>query len=127
MAVTYSDSLTTDLSRVRFSIGDVTSGAGPKPADGNFTDAEITGLITIEGTWQRAVAACFETLASLWAKQVTFASGEQSASLSHVAQQFRESAASWRSRFGATGSTSSGSSPVIRADGYSDDLDNVTA
>lgn len=124
MAFTYSDALTLDRDKVRFSLGDTVSAAGPKPADGNFSDAEIAGLVTIEGTWQRATAAAFETLAALWAKHVTFNADGMAASQSDIAEQYRQSAKDWRAKYG--GSFSCGSVAVIRADGYSNDIDNVT-
>ncbi len=125
--ITYVGTLATDLDRIRFAIGDTTTSAGPKPEDGNFSDLELAALILIEGSWQRAVAAAFETLAGLWAKHVNFSAGGMSASQSNIAAQYRESAADWRKRFGYVAGTSSGSFPSTRADGYSDDLDNVTA
>jgi len=124
--ITYVGDLVSDLDRIRFHIGDTVSGSGPKPSDANFTDAELGALLTIEGTWQRAVANALETLATLWARQVTFSAGDMSASLSNIATQYRESAADWRKRFGYAGGTSSGSSATTRADGYSNDLDCVT-
>lgn len=126
MAFTYTDTLLTDRDCVRFSIGDVTSGSGPKPADANFSDAEIAGLVTLEGTWQRATAGAFEALASLWAKHVNFAADGTQASQSDIAKQYRESAALWRGRYGTAAVGSCGSSAVTRVDGYSDDLDNMT-
>jgi hypothetical protein len=126
MSLTYNGTLTTDLDRVRFYLGDMVTNSGPKPADANFTDAELTGLISLEGSWDRAVAAGFETLAALWSKHVTFSADGMSASQSDVAKQFADSAAKWRLRTGSAPGTSCGSSPSTRADGYSDDLDNVT-
>lgn len=123
MSFTYSDALALDRDRIRFHIGDTVTAAGPKPADANFTDAEIAGLIAIEGTWQRTVAAAFEVLASLWAKHVTFGADGMSASLSNVAEQYRASAKEWRQKYG--GGATSGSQAVIRADGYSQDIDNI--
>jgi hypothetical protein len=97
------------------------------PGDVNFTDNEPNGLITLEGTWPRAVAAGFETLAAAWAIHPTFNAGDMGVSQSDIVKQFRESAKEYRDRFGVTGTTAAGSSAVTRADGYSDDLDNVTA
>jgi len=125
--ITYVGTLLTDLDRVRFAVGDTVSGSGKRPGDGNFTDDEINGLISAEGTWQRAVAACFEALAAEWSTHVTFDADGVSVSQSDIAKQHREAAKEWRGRFGVTGTTAAGSSAVIRADGYSDDLDNVTA
>ena len=123
MAFSYSDDLLSDKDRVRFAIGDTALSAGPKPADANFTDAEIAGLVSLEGTWQRAVAAAFENLASLWAKHVTFNADGMQASQSDVAAGYRTSAAEWRLRYG--GVAFAGSEPITRADGYSNDLDNI--
>ncbi len=127
MAVTYVGTLLTDLDKIRFAIGDTVTSAGPKPADANFTDAELTALVTVEGTWQRATAAVFENLAALWAKHVTFSAGDMSATQSDVAAMYDSQAKTWRMKWGSAAATGSGSSGVIRADGYSDDLDNVTA
>ena len=57
MAFTYLGDLSTDLDKVRFNIGDTVASSGPKPASGNFTDAELGGLITSEGSWEKATAA----------------------------------------------------------------------
>jgi len=51
MAFTYAGDLGTDRDKVRFYINDRVSGSGPRPSDGNFTDDEISGLITAEGNW----------------------------------------------------------------------------
>jgi hypothetical protein len=123
VAFTYSDDLALDKDRVRFALGDTVLRSGPKPADANFSDAEIAGVIVIEGTWQRATAALFEALASLWARHVTFGADGMSASLSDVAEQYRASAKEWRQKHG--GGSTSGSQAVIRADGYSQDIDNI--
>lgn len=128
MAITYAGTLATDLDRVRFHLGDTDTATskGPKPADGQFTDNELNGLISVEGSWQRAVAAGFEALASLWARHVDFDAGGMSASQSQIAAQYRQSALEWRTKYGVGSSGGSGSRAVTRADGYSDDLDNVT-
>ncbi len=127
-AITYVGTLLTDLDRVRFHLGDKVAGAGPLPLDANFTDAELEGLITLEGSWQRAVAAGYEALQSAWAKHTTFTAGEQSDNQSDIAKQYEVLAKDWRSKYGtADGSGSSGTVAVTRIDGYSDDVDNVTA
>jgi hypothetical protein len=121
MAFTYSDALATDRDNVRFAIGDTTLNAGPKPADANYSDAEIAALVTREGNWQRAVAAVFENLADLWARHVSFNADGTQVAQSDIAKQYREAAVTWRRLHGSCGSAS-----TTRADGYSDDLDNVT-
>lgn len=126
MTFTYSGDLGTDLDKVRFYVQDMTSGAGPKPADANFTDAEITGLITAEGTWQRAVAAAFETLAAAWRRYPSFASPSLSLSRSHIADGYAKQAEAWRARYGlsTSGASRAGSRVVTRQDGYSTDVDS---
>ena len=123
MTVTYLDTLATDRDRVRFAIGDTIEDSGPKPEDANYSDEELAGLMAIEGTWQRATASAFENLASLWARHVDFSADGMSASLSNVAEQYRASAKEWRQKYG--GGSTSGSQAVIRADGYSSDIDNI--
>lgn len=125
MAFTYNGTLTTDLDRVRFYLQDTVSAAGPKPSDGNFTDAELSGLITVEGSWERAVAAGLEALAAAWAKHVTFSADGLSVSQSNIAQSYQTEAAKWRKLYGpagSTGTTGTGTTAVTRIDGYSDDV-----
>lgn len=124
MTFTYAGSLATDKEKVRFYIGDVTSGSGPLPADGNFTDAEIDAIITLEGSWQRAVAACFERLANDWAKHVNFSADGVSVSQSATAAHYREQAAKWRREAGSGAVTQAGVVAMTRIDGYSSDVTN---
>jgi hypothetical protein len=130
MAITYAGTLATDLDKVRFHIGDTdkTTSIGPKPNDGQFTDDELNGLITLEGSWGRAVAAAFEALAALWAKHPNFSADGMSASQSDIAEQYRDSAATWRLRHGSADTAAGGSGLVVptRMDGYSDDVDSAT-
>ena len=121
MTVTYDDALSTDRDRVRFYVGDTVAAAGPKPDAGNFSDNEIDGIVTVEGTWQAAVAACYETLAALWAGAVDIAVGPRKESLSQVAASYRAQAHEWRERFGQTGAGAS-VVHVTRIDGYSSDI-----
>ena len=101
MAFTYEGDLSTDLDKVRFYIQDITEDSGPLPADANFADATLNGLITAEGTWQRATAAAFETLAAAWTRHVTFSADGLSISRSDIADGYTEKAALWRRRWGS--------------------------
>ncbi len=121
MAFTYAGTLSTDLDKVRFYIGDTVSSAGPKPSDGNFTDAELSGLITAEGSWQRAVAGAFETLSSVWAGRVDHTAGPRSKSMSQVADRYAKLAAEWRIKYGGS-TTGAGTRHPTRVDGYSSDV-----
>ena len=127
MAFTYSDGLLTDRDRIRFFIGDTVSAAGTLPGGTNFTDAELTGLLAIEGTWQRTVAAALDKLVGAWAQStVSWSADGVSVTGSNVAGKYATRLADWRRLYGINGSPSVGSRPTTRADGYSDDLDNVT-
>lgn len=124
MAFTYLGDLSTNRDNVRFYLGDVTENSGPRPSDGNFTDAEIDGLITLEGSWQKAVAAGFERLAAEWTRYPNFQADGLRVDRTAIADGYRKDALSWRRRYGGSGGA--GSRAVTRVDGYSDDKDNVT-
>ncbi len=124
MAFTYAGDLSSDREKVRFYLQDAVSGSGPKPADANFTDEELDGLITAEGSWQRAVAAGFETLAAAWRRYPTFKADGLSLNRSDIAKGYSTQAKEWRRKYGGSGG-GAGSRAVTRADGYSDDISNV--
>ena len=123
MTHTYDGALTTDKEKVRFYIQDTTRNSGPKPSDGNFSDEELDALVTAEGSWQRAVAAAFETLAAAWRTTPSFSADGGRYNMSDIADGFAVQAQSWRQRYGSSGSAA-GSRAVTRVDGYSDDVDN---
>jgi hypothetical protein len=127
MTFTYLGTLATDRDKVRFYLGDVTASSGPLPADGNFTDEEIDGLVTAEGDWQRAVAAGFERLATSWRKHPSFTADGLKIDRSDIADGFDKQAANWRKEYGTSTTArtgGAGSRAVTRVDGYSDDIDN---
>ncbi len=127
MTFTYSGTLATDLEKVRFYLQDTVQGTGPKPADANFTDAELEGLITAEGCWQRAVAAGYETLATAWRRYPSFVGDGLQLNRSDIAKGFAEQAARWRKDYGTSTRSRTGAAggrAVTRVDGYSDDVDN---
>ena len=104
-AVTYDDNLTNNSDKVRFQIGDTTANDGPRPGDANFSDAELDALLTREGTWQRCVAACYEVLASEYAKHTTFSAHGGSFTRSDASSIFKNLAKDWRSDWGFPGDT----------------------
>jgi hypothetical protein len=120
MAFTYDDSLSTDRDKVRRWLGDVTENSGPLPDDSNFSDNEIAGLIDAEGTWQRAVAAGFEALASAWRRYPSFKADGLSLSRSDIADGYAEQAVEWREKYGRTKGVNVAG--IIKLDGYSDDV-----
>jgi hypothetical protein len=120
MAFTYVGTLTTDLDRVRFHLGDTAYEAGPRPADANFTDAELNGLVTLEGNWQRAVAAGFERLAAEWTRYPNFSTDGLRVDRSDIAAGFKAQAAQWRKDYPRpVGISVAGQ---ITRDAYSDDV-----
>lgn len=121
MTVTYVGDLSTDLDKARFYLNDTVEGSGPKPSDGNFSDAELNGLIAAEGSWQKAVAAGFETLAAAWRPLTDIRVGSRAESLSKIADGFAKDAEKWRAQYGGTASSVT-SSAWTRVDGYSDDV-----
>ena len=120
MAFTYVGDLSTDLDKVRFHISDTVENSGPKPGSGNYSDAELGGLITTEGSYQKAVAATFETLAGAWSQYVDTAIGPRRQSYSQTAKGYETLAKTWRRRSGSA--SGAGSRAVTRVDGYSDDV-----
>ena len=122
MTFTYAGTLATDLDKVRFYLDDVTENSGPQPGGGNFTDEELGGLITAEGSWQKAVAAGYETLAGMWGQYVDISVGPRRQSLSQTASRYETLAKTWRRRSGSSSVGGAGSRAVTRVDGYSDDV-----
>ena len=126
MTFTYLGTLATDLDNVRFNIGDITDGTGIRPSGANFTDEEINGLVTREGSWQRATAAIYETLAAEYARFVNLTLGPRREDMSDAAKMYKDLAKKWRAEYGSVSVTRAGSQSFIRVDGYSDDIASDT-
>ncbi len=127
MTFTYAGTLSTNLDRVRFWLHDITQNAGPLPGDVNFTDSELDGLLTVEGSWQRAVAAGYEALAAAWLRHVSSNADGLQLARSDIAKGYAEQAKRWRLDYGTSSKSltaSTGGRAVTRMDGYSDDVDN---
>jgi len=122
MAFTYVGDLSTDLDKVRFYINDKVASSGPLPSGTNFTDAELEGLITTEGSWERAVAGAFEVLTSAYAGLVDFAIGPRKESLSQTRDTFKDLADDWRTKYGTATTSTVGTRAMTRVDGYSNDV-----
>lgn len=120
-AFSYIGDLSTALDKVRFHLNDTDPAGGPLPQDKNFSDTELDGLISAEGSWQRAVAAGFEMLAGAWARYPDVDDGAISLRRSNISRTYAEQAAMWRRRYGQpTGAF--GTMTPTRVDGYSDDV-----
>lgn len=124
MTFTYNplDGLDTALAKVRFHVGDTVEDKGPKPENGNFQDEEIEGLVSLEGTWQRAVAACYEVLAALWGPYADAKLGDYSESASQKAERFAALAQKWRDQHGYGAGTGIETVHLTRVDGFSQDV-----
>lgn len=126
MAVTYSADLDDDVSRVRFWLRDTVLDAGPLPDEANFADSEIEQLVELEGSWQQAVAAGFEVLASAWSQPRTpvFSREDRSESWKDIAARYEKLAMFWRDKYGSPvlsgAAISVGVITTAREDGYSD-------
>jgi len=123
MSFTYIGDLSTDRDKIRFNLQDVTASSGPRPSGGNFSDAELDGLLTLEGSWQRAVCAGFEALAAQWMRYANYTIGPRSEQVGAIAKNYADQATTWRARWGyGQTATGAGSSAVTRVDAYSDDV-----
>ena len=124
MTFTYNplDGLDTGLAKARFHIGDTVEDAGPKPEKGNFQDEELEALISLEGMWQRAVAACFEALAAAWGIYADARLDDYSESSSQKAERFAALAQRWRAQYGYGVGVSIEAVHLTRVDGYSQDM-----
>lgn len=125
MTISYTPTLPRSLDKVRFYIEDKYSGSGPLPDNANFDDDEITALITTEGSWQKAVAACYEALSSAWAGYTDISAGSRSENYSQISQRYTQLAQQWRTRYG-TSQDGAGSRHPTRIDGYSSDVASGT-
>lgn len=126
MAFTYTDTLLTDRDVIRFTINDTVSSSGPRPGSGtatNFTDNEIAGILTVEGTANRAIARCYEILAASWARYGLSEIGPRKEDLKAVSKSYADLAKQWRSDYGYSTSTITNGF-VTRVDANSNDIDS---
>jgi hypothetical protein len=100
---TYDPTQPTDLDRIRFHVGDTMLGYGVKPNGANLENEEITAVLLVEETWQRAVAGVFEMLAAAWATHVDMSLGDATFGRQTPSVRFEELAKRWRERFGGIG------------------------
>ena len=111
-----------ELDYIRFAIRDTTVNEGPLPENANFSDEEIEMMLEVEGSWQRAVAACYEALYSAWADHVSWEGDGISVSMSHVPRNYERKAQRQRNMFGYTQGQNGRVRTWIRVDGYSQDI-----
>ena len=121
MALTYVGDLSTNLDKVRFHIGDTAASAGPLPSAGNFTDAELNGLLS-GSTVNKAVSAAMAAIASRWSSYANITVGPRKEEYAAIAKSWREQQADWNKTYGVKLASTASVSFVTRVDGYSDDI-----
>jgi hypothetical protein len=100
MAFTYV--LTTDIGKVRFEIGDYTLNTGVRPGGVNFTDEEITAVLTEESNEILAtVIRLMDVLSREWAIAVDITLGPRKEAFSQVSKHYADLAARLRDDQGA--------------------------
>lgn len=119
MSFTYDFALNADVSRVRLAIGDTSYGAGIKPDGTNFSDEEITAILTDTGNDYNAATYVFlKSLANMWGTYVDITVGPRKESLSDIAFHYAKRASEMGKQTGL--SAKAFSTLLNRVDGYSE-------
>jgi len=106
MAFTYDEALTTDRDKVRLRIGDTQVNAGPRPDKRNFSDAEVSFLLSDEGTVSGAIGQSFEILAAEWESySISEREGEVNYDAKNKAQDYDKRAKKYPHKLGGLDST----------------------
>ena len=120
MSFSYDSTLAADTDKIRFNISDTIENEGRLPNGANFQDEELTAVISMEGSWQMAVASCFDRLAAAWATEdssINTRNGSFSRNTSP--QYFRDLATDWRDKYDVTVPTRAiYGIPITKTDGY---------
>ena len=128
MSFVYSDVLSTNRDKVRFRVGDTQQGRGPRPdkLNSNFSDEEITFVLSEESTVNATIAHLFEILANEWAAYaINEREGETSMDATKTADEFRKQASIWRKKPGGASEAenSGGMVTITRSDAWGDSDD----
>jgi hypothetical protein len=119
--MTFTYAINNDIGKIRLYTGDVTEGAGVRVDGSNFSDEELTLLLTQEDSdWHRAVAAVCEVLSIEWARIADVTVGPRKETLSGVSKRYGAMASSFRSQFGGGGANTAFAVGLVREDGYSE-------
>lgn len=103
MSWNYLTTLTTDRDIVRFNIGDRVENEGVRPDGANFSDEEITYLLTKCGSVDAACVLAFRILANEWTQYaLTEREGEASLAATNVADMYRQRAKDWANDTGVS-------------------------
>ena len=122
MAFTYLGNLSTDLDKVRFHIGDTAASAGPLPSQVNFTDAELTGLLSTAGSVNKAVSAAMAGISARWASYANISVGPRKEDYATIAEAWSKRQAEWNAQHGVKLTSTASVAFVTRVDGFSDDI-----
>lgn len=123
MTFTYSDALATDRDRIRLRTKDSQVNEGPRPDNRNFSDEEITFILTEETTVAAAIAHTFEILTAEWTPfSLSEKDKDASFNAKKLADDYRELALEWRSKPGGSADALLSGSLITltRTDEYSD-------
>lgn len=102
--VTYNPDATefTDVGKLRLAIGDTDPMAGARPGGANYSDSELSTMITAAGGWAKAVPLMLRSLAAEYNRtaQTAFTAGAEDSAKSAVATaaEYRAQAAAWEKR-----------------------------
>ena len=122
MAFTYSEALSAARDKLRLNIGDTQVNAGPRPDNRNYSDAELTYILTQEDDrLNGATAFTFELLANEWeAFSIQESDSQVSYNAKDKAKDFDARAAIWRKKpnGSADATQSSGIAIMTRSDAY---------
>lgn len=102
MTVTYDPTLADSVSEVRFYIGDTNVGSGPRPGvpaptNSNFSDAEITAMLSkASGSVESCVGKLFSVLSAEWSRYATnITVGPYKEDLTKLADKYATQAKEW--------------------------------
>lgn len=119
--MTWTNTLSTDIGKVRLELGDDTFAAGVLPDGSNLSDEQVQVFLDREGSVMRAVAGICMMLSVRWGQVSDLSVGPRRESYSQVAKAYAERAAMLRDQYGAPLVDDEGtvlSVAFARADGY---------
>ena len=122
MTLTYVGDLSTDLDKICFHIGDTAASAGPLPSAGNFTDAELNGLLSSAGSVNKAVSAAMAAISARWASYANLTVGPRKEEYATIAESWASRQKAWNAQYGVKLASTASSGYLTRVDGFSDDI-----
>lgn len=97
MTYSYSEALTANKDKIRLRIGDTVEDNGPRPDRRNFSDEELTFVLSEETTVSASIAHCLEILANEWtAYDLSEKNDLIGFDAKGLAEEYRNQAAVWR-------------------------------